>query len=155
MDGWREFDEPRFSKQGFHHSNRDRPGGFAMEGAFLAEQDARLFDHSFFGMTSLEVETMDPSQRKLLEVAYEAIENAGETWESIASSRTGVFVGNFCLDHWMIQSRDWDHPRPYAFVGAGTSILANRISYIFDLHGPRYVFFIRLPSIRITGSCWV
>ena len=45
-----------------------------MKGAFLSEEDARLFDHSFFGMTGLEVETLDPSQRKLLEVAYEAIE---------------------------------------------------------------------------------
>lgn len=110
-----------------------------MKGAFLGEEDARLFDHSFFGMTGLEVETLDPSQRKLLEVSYEAIENAGETWDSVSGSRTGVFVGNFCLDHWMIQSRDWDNPRPYAFTGAGTSILANRISYIFNLQGPRYV----------------
>lgn len=111
----------------------------SMKGAFLAKEDARLFDHAFFGMTGLEVETMDPSQRKLLEVSYEAIENAGETWDSVSGSRTGVFVGNFCLDHWMIQSRDWDNPRPYAFTGAGTSILANRISYIFNLQGPRYV----------------
>lgn len=114
-----------------------------MEGAFLAKQDARLFDHAFFGMTSLEVETMDPSQRKLLEVSYEAIENAGETWASVSGSRTGVFVGNFCLDHWTIQSRDWDNPRPYAFTGAGNSILANRISYIFNLHGPRCVALLR------------
>lgn len=110
-----------------------------MRGAFLADEDARLFDHSFFGMTRLEVDTLDPSQRKLLEVTYEAIENAGETWESVSGSRTGVFVGNFCLDHWMIQSQDWDNPRPYAFTGAGTSILENRISYIFFFQGPRYV----------------
>ncbi|KAK3484769.1 uncharacterized protein B0T23DRAFT_54184 [Neurospora hispaniola] len=136
VNGWKEFDDPRFSSTGFHHPNSDRPGSMSMKGAFLAEQDARLFDHTFFGMTGLEVETMDPSQRKLLEVAYEAIENAGETWESVSGTRTGVFVGNFCLDHWMIQSRDWDNPRPYAFTGAGTSILANRISYIFNLQGP-------------------
>ncbi|KAK7748156.1 Type I Iterative PKS [Cytospora paraplurivora] len=111
-------------------------GTMAMRGAFLADEDARLFDPSFFGMTGLEVETLDPSQRKLLEVTYEAFENGGETWESVSGTRTGVFVGNFCLDHWMIQSRDWDYPRPYAFTGAGTSILANRISYIFNLSGP-------------------
>ncbi|KAL9633240.1 MAG: hypothetical protein Q9204_003481, partial [Flavoplaca sp. TL-2023a] len=136
VDGWKEFDDPRFSTRGFHHPNSDRPGSVAMKGAFLSEEDARLFDHSFFGMTGLEVETLDPSQRKLLEVAYEAIENAGDTWSSVSGTRTGVFVGNFCLDHWMIQSRDWDNPRPYAFTGAGTSILANRISYIFNLRGP-------------------
>ncbi|KAL8672824.1 MAG: hypothetical protein Q9168_002735 [Polycauliona sp. 1 TL-2023] len=136
VDGWKEFDDPRFPTRGFHHPNADRPGSMSMKGAFLSEEDARLFDHSFFGMTGLEVETLDPSQRKLLEVAYEAIENAGETWSSVSGTRTGVFVGNFCLDHWMIQSRDWDNPRPYAFTGAGTSILANRISYIFNLQGP-------------------
>ncbi|KAI9690328.1 MAG: Type I Iterative PKS [Bathelium mastoideum] len=135
----------------------------AMKGAFLAEEDARLFDHSFFGMTGLEVETLDPSQRKLLEVAYEAIENAGETWDSVSGSRTGVFVGNFCLDHWMIQSRDWDNPRPYAFTGAGTSILANRISYIFNLQGPSltvdtacsssmYALHLAVSAIR-AGDC--
>ncbi|XXG99911.1 hypothetical protein Hte_006252 [Hypoxylon texense] len=162
-DGWKRFDDPRFSARGFHHPNADRPGGFAMKGAFLAEEDARLFDHSFFGITGLEVETMDPSQRKLLEVAYEAVENAGETWDSISGSRTGVFVGNFCLDHWMIQSRDWDNPRPYAFVGAGTSILANRISYVFNLQGPSltidtacsssmYALHVAVNSIR-AGDC--
>ncbi|KAK1595301.1 beta-ketoacyl synthase domain-containing protein [Colletotrichum navitas] len=134
-----------------------------MKGAFLAKEDARLFDHAFFGMTGLEVETMDPSQRKLLEVSYEAIENAGETWDSVSGSRTGVFVGNFCLDHWMIQSRDWDNPRPYAFTGAGTSILANRISYIFNLQGPSltvdtacsssmYALHLAVNSIR-AGDC--
>ncbi|OTA87488.1 hypothetical protein M434DRAFT_35325 [Hypoxylon sp. CO27-5] len=136
VDGWKEFGHPRFSNRGFYHPNSDRPGSMAMKGAFLVDEDARLFDYSFFGMTRLEVETLDPSQRKLLEVSYEAIENAGESWESISGSKTGVFVGNFCLDHWMIQSRDWDNPRPYAFTGAGTSILANRISYIFNLQGP-------------------
>ncbi|KAK4172803.1 hypothetical protein QBC36DRAFT_221937, partial [Triangularia setosa] len=144
VDGWKEFDDPQFSSKGFHHPNADRPGGFAMKGAFLGQDDARLFDHSFFGMTALEVETMDPSQRKLLECAYEAIENSGESLESISGKRCGVFVGNFCLDHWTLQSRDWDNPRPYAFVGAGTSILANRISYIFNLQG---------PSLTIDTAC--
>ncbi|KAL8976438.1 MAG: hypothetical protein Q9205_007551 [Flavoplaca limonia] len=86
VDGWKEFDDPRFSTRGFHHPNSDRPGSVAMKGAFLSEEDARLFDHSFFGMTGLEVETLDPSQRKLLEVAYEAIENAGDTWSSVSGT---------------------------------------------------------------------
>lgn len=38
------------------------------QGGFLVEEDARLFDNAFFGITAREVETMDPSQRKLLEV---------------------------------------------------------------------------------------
>ena len=50
---------------------------------------------------------MDTSQQKLLEVTYKAFENAGKTWDSVAGTRTSVFVGNFSFDHWMIQSRDW------------------------------------------------
>ncbi|KAI1398297.1 polyketide synthase [Hypoxylon fuscum] len=134
--GYREFDAPRFSAKGFYHPNPDRPGTMTTRGGFLVDEDPRLFDPAFFGMTGLEVENMDPSQRKLLEVVYEAIENAGETWESISGSRTGVFVGNFSFDHWVTQARDWDRPRPYALTGASTSILSNRISYIFNLHGP-------------------
>ena len=70
---------------------------------------------------------------------YEALENAGETWDSISGSRTGVYIGMFALDHVLMQSREWDYTKPYAATGAETSILANRISYVFNLHGPRYV----------------
>ncbi|KAI0115438.1 hypothetical protein GGR51DRAFT_546261 [Nemania sp. FL0031] len=162
-NGWKYFEQPRFSSHAFYHPDSSRPGSMSMKGAFLAEEDARLFDNSFFGITSLEAETLDPSQRKLLEVAYEAIENAGETLDSVSGSRTGVFVGNFCLDHWMIQSRDWDYPKPYAFTGAGTSILANRISYVFNLRGPSltvdtacsssiYALHLAMNAIR-AGDC--
>lgn len=136
-EGWREFGPPHFSVNALLHYNPDRPGSLTTRGAFLLEEDARLFDHSFFGITGREVETMDPSQRKVLEVVYEAFENAGETFESIAGSRTGVFVGNFAFDHLLTQSRDWESPRPYAATGVDTCILANRVSYIFNLHGPR------------------
>ena len=78
-------------------------------GGFLVDEDPRLFDPSFFGITGLEVETMDASQRKLLEVRYASFENAGETWESISGSNPGVFVGNFSLDHWVTQARVWDY----------------------------------------------
>ncbi|KAI0394195.1 hypothetical protein F5Y17DRAFT_476000 [Xylariaceae sp. FL0594] len=143
-DGWREFDEPRFSSRGYYHPNQDRPGTVSTNGGFLVDEDPRLFDHTFFGMTAIEVETMDPSQRKLLEVVYEAFEGAGESLESISGSNTGVFIGNFSLDHWMMQARDWDFPRPYATTGAATSILANCISYIFNLKG---------PSLAIDTAC--
>ncbi|KAK8008418.1 hypothetical protein PG991_010969 [Apiospora marii] len=143
-DGWREFDEPRFSAKGFHHPNQDRPGSLRTRGGFLVKEDARLFDNAFFGISDREVETMDPSQRKLLEVVYEALENGGETWESISNSRTGVYVGNFALDHILIQARDWDSPKSHAATGADTSFLANRISHIFNLHG---------PSLAINTAC--
>ncbi|KAK4654427.1 Type I Iterative PKS [Podospora pseudocomata] len=162
-DGWREFNHPRFSAKGFYHPNKERPGSMRTPGAFLMDEDARLFDHSFFGITGREAETLDPSQRKLLEVVYEALENGGETWESISGSRTGVYIGNFALDHILIQARDWESPKSYAATGADTSILANRISYIFNLHGPSlatntacsssmYALHMAVSAIR-SGDC--
>ncbi|KAI1126739.1 hypothetical protein F5Y10DRAFT_293418 [Nemania abortiva] len=146
--GFRPFDSSSasrcFTASGFHHSDPGRPGTTATEGAFLVDSDPRLFDHTFFGITRREIETLDPSQRKLLEVVYEAFENAGETWGSVAGSNTGVFVGNFSLDHWIIQARDWDYPRPYSTTGASPSILANRISHVFDLRG---------PSVTVDTAC--
>ncbi|KAL9036290.1 MAG: hypothetical protein Q9180_004382 [Flavoplaca navasiana] len=119
-DGWQQWNEPHFSAKGFYHPNQDRPGSVRTRGGFLVQEDARLFDHTFFGMTGREVETMDPSQRKLLEVGrleplqrkspkmYEAFENAGETWDSISGSRMGVYIGNFAIDHMLIQARDFE-----------------------------------------------
>ncbi|KAH6651430.1 hypothetical protein BKA67DRAFT_537308 [Truncatella angustata] len=162
-DGWKEFADPRFSNKGFYHPNQDRAGSMRTRGGFLVEEDARLFDHSFFGIIGREVETMDPSQRKLLEVVYEAFESGGETLDSISNTRTGVYIGNFALDHLLIQARDWESPKPYAATGADTSILANRISYIFNLHGPSlttntacsssmYALHMAVSAIR-SGDC--
>lgn len=81
---------------------------------------------------------MDPAQRKLLEVTFEAFENAGAPLERVSGSRTGVYVGNFNADHQAMQFRDPDHPLPYAATGGGVTILSNRISYVFNLKGPRY-----------------
>lgn len=91
---------------------------------------------------------MDPAQRKLLEITYEAFENAGETWDSVSGSRTGVFVGNFNYDHQLMQMRDSDYPLPYAATGGDVTMLSNRISYVFNLRGPRYVYDCHFYPVR-------
>ncbi|KAL8943098.1 MAG: hypothetical protein Q9216_001298 [Gyalolechia sp. 2 TL-2023] len=156
QDGWREFAEPRFPTTGFYHPNQDRPGSIGTQGGFPVDEDARLFDHGIFGIMGREVDTMDPSQRKLLEVVYDAFENAGETWDSIAGSRTGVYIGDFSLDHVLTQARDWEYTsnKSYAATGADTCILANRISYVFNLHGPSLHFVLdKLGALSPTSRC--
>ncbi|KAK8052263.1 hypothetical protein PG993_003648 [Apiospora rasikravindrae] len=81
-DGGADLGQHRYSADGFYHPNPERPGTMAQRGAFLLSEDVRLFDHSFVGISSLEAETMDPGQSKLLEVAYEALESAGQSFES-------------------------------------------------------------------------
>ncbi|MBZ6431752.1 MAG: polyketide synthase [Acinetobacter pittii] len=173
-DVLREFDEPRFSAKGFSHSNPDRPGTAVARSGFLLDEDPRLFDAAFFGITDNEVETMDASQRKLLEVTYEAFENAGETWEGVSGSRVGVFVGDISFDNYVSQTRDWDYGGKYSATGAFPNMLANRIHYVFNLKGPSllvnsactsamYALHLAMNSIRngdcesaiVAGSNWI
>jgi acyl transferase domain-containing protein len=93
---------------------------------------------------------MDPSQRKLLEVVYEAFENAGVSWDGFSGSQTGVYVGNFATDHALIQGRD-EFVRPYTSTGTALSIMSNRVSYALNLKGPRYVSYLMLFQTRKTG----
>jgi acyl transferase domain-containing protein/thioesterase domain-containing protein/acyl carrier protein len=97
------------------------------------------FDPQFFGITPREASRMDPQQRLLLEIAWEAMENAGRPADQMAGTRTGVFIGIGATDYSKIAvPYDDYYQRIDAHMGTGNalSIAANRLSYIFDFHGP-------------------
>ncbi|MFE1326249.1 SDR family NAD(P)-dependent oxidoreductase [Streptomyces sp. NPDC058741] len=104
------------------------------QGAFLDDIDA--FDASCFGITPREAEVMDPQQRLLLEVACEALDHAGRPAHSLAGSDTGVFVGLSAVEYGHLTTADPHRLTPWTTTGAAGSIAANRLSYLFDLHGP-------------------
>lgn len=135
--GWREFTPDRINIDGYYHPNSNRPGSLHTRGANLLADDPRLFDHRFFGLKDAEIRTMDPNQRKMLEVAYEAFESAAEPWEKFSGSKTGVFVGNFNTDYQMNHVYDIDFIMPYAATGTSASVLSNRLNHVFNLRGPR------------------
>lgn len=74
----------------------------------------------------------------MLELAYEAFENAGLALPSLKSSNTGVYIGQWSSDYSEILARDAEYPALYHTVGAGPAITSNRISYFFDLRGPSF-----------------
>lgn len=108
-------------------------------GGYFLQEDVRQFENTFFGINNLEATYMDPQQRKLLEVVYEALENSGTTLVDVAGANVGVYVGNFTVDFLTMQAREPDYAHRYSATGSGTAILSNRISYVFDLRGPRSV----------------
>ncbi|KAM0454269.1 hypothetical protein ACHAPV_008542 [Trichoderma viride] len=128
----------RYDYRGFYNKDGSRAGVMAVDGGYFINEDVRKFDPSFFGINNLEASYMDPQQRKLLEVVYECFENAGLSMEDVNGTSTGVYVGNFTADYSVMQSRDTDYSHRLAATGSGTSIMANRISHVFNLHGPSF-----------------
>ena len=103
-------------------------------GGFLSAVDG--FDADFFGITPREAAQLDPQQRLLLEIAWEAMEDAGVTRQRLQRQSTGVYIGAYNSDYFWTRLANPEQIDPYTSVGNAHSILANRLSYFFDLHGP-------------------
>ncbi|SPB51839.1 DHHC palmitoyltransferase family protein [Aspergillus niger] len=125
----------RFNHDAFYHPDEHHGTGNSPESYFLTE-DPRAFDAPFFNISRTEAESMDPQQRLLLEVVHESLETAGLPLESLRGSDTGVFCGLMSTDYANLISRDWDEVPMYTPSGTAASMLANRISFFFDWHGP-------------------
>jgi len=98
--------------------------------------DVNAFDPEFFGVAQREAERLDPQHRLLLEVAWEALEDAGEVPSRVAEKRVGVFVGVMNADHALIHGHALDKMDAHLGTGSSLGIAANRLSYFFDFRGP-------------------
>jgi acyl transferase domain-containing protein/NADPH:quinone reductase-like Zn-dependent oxidoreductase/NAD(P)-dependent dehydrogenase (short-subunit alcohol dehydrogenase family)/acyl carrier protein len=125
----------RFDTQFFVHPDRNAPGKSCTFSAGIVG-DLKQFDAAFFGFSPKEAQALDPQQRMVLEMAWEAFEDAGIPPGSWAGSKTAVYVGAASTDMAMIHSDDVKKASPYSMTGTSLSIISNRLSYFFDLHGP-------------------
>ena len=107
---------------------------YSRQGGFL--QNVDQFDPQFFRISPLEANYLDPQQRLLLEVAWEALENAAIVPETLAGSKSGVFIGISDVDYHRLAYQNPANLTAYVGTGNSTSIASNRLSYIFDLRGP-------------------
>lgn len=97
-----------------------------------------MFDAPFFNLTEKEAISLDPQQRLLLECTYEAFENGGIPKHTLVGQSVGVFVGGSFADYELRNCRDTETAPMYQATGCAASLLANRISYYFDLSGPSF-----------------
>ncbi|RMZ82570.1 hypothetical protein DV738_g1477, partial [Chaetothyriales sp. CBS 135597] len=135
-DAYSDFPASRLNVDAWYHPSTNRPGSFYTRGGAFLKADVRDFDPTFFGINPQEATSMDPAQRKFLEVVYEALESSGTPLDAVSGSKTGCFVGNFNYDHQLMQYRDTEYPEPYGITGGGIALLSNRVSYVFNLQGP-------------------
>ncbi|KAI1145536.1 hypothetical protein F4825DRAFT_473895, partial [Nemania diffusa] len=128
----------RFNIDAHYHQDRDRPGSFDVLGGYFLDGNPHDFDPSFFNITPIEAQWLDPQQRRMLEVSYECLESAGLTLDQVAGSNTGVFVGSFTSDYQQMSTREPDFRHSYAATGVDTGIISNRIGNILNLNGPSF-----------------
>ncbi len=103
-------------------------------GGFMRRVDE--FDPLFFGISPTEAEAMDPQHRLVLEAVWGCIEDAGIAPSALARTATGVFVGASSYDYFELQHALGTPLDGYNSVGRSHAIMANRVSYLLDLHGP-------------------
>ena len=106
-------------------------------GGFIKNVDR--FDSHFFGIAPREAERIDPQHRLLLEVAWEALENAFIIPGKLSGSQTGVFIGLSNIDYHRLLYRNSFKSNAYDGIGTAASIAANRLSYSLNLQGPSMV----------------
>lgn len=105
-----------------------------LRGGYLA--DIAGFDAEFFGLSPVETTNMDPQQRIVLKLTWEALENALIPANTLRGTNVGVFMGTTNNDYGNLISADPVEAHPYALTGNSSSIIANRISYTYDFRGP-------------------
>ncbi|MDN7484298.1 type I polyketide synthase [Burkholderia orbicola] len=134
-DAVTEIPADRFGTDFYQHPSKREPGKSYTFAAGVLDNVAG-FDAAFFGISPREAAQMDPQQRLLLELAWEAFEDAGVRPADMRGSNCGVFVGAASMDYGNRNMDDLNVIDPYSATGNTLSIASNRVSYLFDLHGP-------------------
>ena len=125
----------RWSHDAFLHPDKRHPGT-SVTFAAGSLGDISGFDAEFFGISPREAANMDPQQRMLLELAWEAMEDASILPSALRGSQCGVFLGVASLDYSYRIADDMAAIDASTATGNTSSIASNRLSYVFDLHGP-------------------
>src|SRR5690606_30145373 len=112
-----------------------RPGCGWGRAALL--DDVAGFDAAFFQISPREAAAMDPQQRLVLELAWEALENADIVPGTLAGSDTAVFVGTLRDEYAALTGQHGERAiTQQTMTGAGRGVIANRVSYQLGLRGP-------------------
>ncbi|MEV0355994.1 polyketide synthase Pks13 [Nocardia sp. NPDC050697] len=152
-DGIRELPEGRWSEFLGEPEVAQAVAASNSLGGYLDQEVVKGFDAEFFAMSPIEVERVDPQQRLMMELTWEALEHARIPASELRGTPVGVFVGSSSNDFQLIAAlglggeKDPSVPASadaYAIMGSVSSIIPNRVSYFFDFTG---------PSVAIDTAC--
>ncbi|KAK3100448.1 hypothetical protein FSP39_020073 [Pinctada imbricata] len=125
----------RWNTDAFYHEDYKEPGKTYVRKAGLIEGHDE-WDNKMFQISDVEAARMDPQQRYTLDCVHMALENGGITRNEINGSNTGVFIGAMNDDYKAAINEDLKETNNYTLTGCAQSIIAARVSYVFNLLGP-------------------
>jgi acyl transferase domain-containing protein len=135
VDATRDVPESRWDADRLLADGKVAPGTVVTRrGAFL--DGVEQFDNAFFRVSSREARSMDPQQRIFLEVAWEALEDAGLSADALRGGQTGLFVGMNTTDYQQLVTRHVENIDLYYGTGNSFSGTAGRLSYFLGVRGP-------------------
>lgn len=139
VDAITPFPAQRWDPQPYYDPDPGVPGkAYVIEGGFV--EGVEEFDPVPFRVSLAEAVGMDPQQRLALETAWSALEDAGIAPDSLAGSRTGIFVGASTSDYVRLRQQfaPIEDVDGYQIMGEN-SLIAGRLAYTFGVHGPALV----------------
>ena len=125
----------RWDAEAFYDPDPMAPGRMPTKwGAYLS--DIAGFDADFFGISPREAVAMDPQQRVALEVAWEALENAGMRPDQLSETQTAVMLGVYYNEYQTAAGGNPETIDAYSATGNAHSVTVGRIAYLLGLRGP-------------------
>jgi len=125
----------RFDAPAYFDPQQNSPGKITTRfGGFI--DDVFGFDPEFFGISPREAAYIDPQQRVFLEVAHEALDDAGMTRDTLTGTATGVFASSYYNDYYFRSTRDLNSISAYSISGLSHAFVSNRLSFFLNLNGP-------------------
>jgi polyketide synthase 12/epothilone polyketide synthase D len=143
VDAITEVPADRWDVDALYDPDPTAPGKMSTRwGGFLAQVDH--FDPQFFGISPREATQMDPQQRLMLKVSWEALEDAGILPAPLKGSATGVFFGAMWMDYARLSDGAREQIALHTATGQDLSIVPARVSYTLGLAG---------PSLAVNTAC--
>ena len=136
VDSITEVPPDRWAWRDYFDDRRGRPDkAYGRWGGFI--DGVADFDAEFFGILPRDAANIDPQERLFLHVCWDLLEQAGCLGKTTHQPGTGVFVGTMNTVYGQMGAAEWPLGRLTGAVSAPWSI-ANRVSYVFDFHGPSF-----------------
>ncbi|WP_280382202.1 polyketide synthase Pks13 [Nocardia wallacei] len=152
-DGIRELPEGRWSEFTVEPQVAEAVEKSITRGGYLDQEVVKGFDAEFFAMSPVEVERVDPQQRLMMELTWEALEHARIPASDLKGESVGVYIGSSGNDFMFLVAMAAGAPvdantpataAAYGITGSVSSIIPNRVSYFYDFRG---------PSVSVDSAC--